>query len=105
MAIFRDGDLILQRRSCKDNDLILAELAEIFCKIFRRMYGDGCVCIQLRDPRSCDNGPRLADIFWMQKKLGREIRGGGWYRIEEGKGLDTSECNVLCCGMLAVVGT
>ena len=102
--MFGDGDLILQRCSCEDNDLVLAELAEIFCKTLRRMHGDGCVCVQLCNPRSCDIGSRLTDIFWTQEKLGREVRGGGWYRIEEGKRLDASECNILRCGMLAVVG-
>lgn len=59
------------------------------------MNRDGDVRVQFRYSGSSRFGARLADILGLQEELGGEVRDGNGSGVVDGKGLDTSESNVL----------
>jgi hypothetical protein len=117
VAIFANGELILERSVGENNDLVLIELGKVVCEaVFIKRSASGartskdgtgehsplsfmdvywCVGIQLSHPGSCNLIAWLADIVGSEEELRGKIGNGDRCWIVECQALDTSKSNVL----------
>lgn len=56
---------------------------------------NGDVRVELGDSGSGDFSTGLANVFWLEEELGRQIGDSDGCGVVEGEGLDTGEGNVL----------
>lgn len=65
VTVISYGDLIFQRGSSQDDNLVLAKLAQVFRQTLAGMLRHGSICIKLCNSWDRSRGPWLANVVWV----------------------------------------